>query len=52
VYAILGAGLLLAAAVLFSLDAGGPRVLGLPAVVWVAALGALGAFLAAWPRRS
>jgi ubiquinone biosynthesis protein len=52
VYAILGAGLLLAAAVLFSLDAGGPRVVGLPAVVWIAALGALGAFLAAWPRRN
>jgi ubiquinone biosynthesis protein len=51
VYAILGTGLLLTAAVLFSLDAGGPRVLGLPGVVWIAGLGALGAFLAAWPRR-
>ncbi len=51
VYAILGAGLMLTAAVLFSLDAGGPRVLGLPGVVWVAGLGALGAFRAAWPRR-
>ncbi|MEO8160247.1 MAG: ubiquinone biosynthesis regulatory protein kinase UbiB [Arenimonas sp.] len=51
VYAILGVGLLLAAAVLFALDAGGPRILGLHAVVWLAGVGAFGAFLAAWPRR-
>ena len=52
IYAILGTGLLLAAAVMYSLDAGGPRVLGLAGVIWVACLGAFGAFLAAWPRRS
>jgi ubiquinone biosynthesis protein len=51
IYAILGTGLLLAAAVLFSLDAGGPRVFGMNGAVWIAGLGALGAFLAAWPRR-
>ncbi|MFA6985622.1 MAG: ubiquinone biosynthesis regulatory protein kinase UbiB [Arenimonas sp.] len=51
IYAILGAGLLLSAAVLYSLDAGGPRVLGMNGAVWIAGLGAFGAFLAAWPRR-
>jgi len=51
IYAILGTGLLLAATVLYSLDAGGPRVLGMAAAVWVAGLGAFGAFMAAWPRR-
>jgi ubiquinone biosynthesis protein len=51
VYAILGVGLLLTGAVLFALDAGGPRVLGLHGAVWIAGLGAFGAFLAAWPRR-
>ena len=51
IYAILGAGLLLAAAVLHALDAGGPRILGLTGAVWVAGLGAFGAFMAAWPRR-
>jgi len=51
IYAILGTGLLLAATVLYSLDAGGPRVFGMAGAVWVAGLGAFGAFLAAWPRR-
>ncbi|MCB1554583.1 MAG: ubiquinone biosynthesis regulatory protein kinase UbiB [Xanthomonadales bacterium] len=51
VYAILGTGLLITAAVLFGLEAGGPRVGGVAAAVWIAALGALGAFYAAWPRR-
>jgi ubiquinone biosynthesis protein len=50
IYAILGTGLLLAATVLYSLDAGGPRVLGMTGAVWIAGLGAFGAFLAAWPR--
>jgi ubiquinone biosynthesis protein len=50
VYAILGTGLLVAAAVLYGLEAGGPRLAGLPAATWVAGLGALGAFMAAWPR--
>ena len=50
IYAILGTGLLLSAAVLYGLDAGGPRVLGLAGAVWVGCLGAFGAFLAAWPR--
>jgi ubiquinone biosynthesis protein len=51
VRAILGTGLLIAAAVLYALEAGGPRVLDLPASVWIAALGGAWALLAAWPRR-
>jgi ubiquinone biosynthesis protein len=51
VRAILGTGLLIAAAVLYALEAGGPRVLGLSAAVWIAALGGAWALLAAWPRR-
>ena len=51
VYAILGVGLLVAAAVLYALEAEGPRIFGLHGAVWIAGLGAFGAFLAAWPRR-
>ena len=51
IYAILGTGLLLSAVVLYSLDAGGPRVFGVTGAVWIACFGAFGAFLAAWPRR-
>ena len=51
IYAILGTGLLLAAAVLYSLAAAGPKVMGLHGAVWIAGLGAFGAFMAAWPRR-
>ncbi len=50
VFAILGAGLMIVAAVIYSLEAGGPRVLDVPAAVWIAGLGALGAFRAGWPR--
>ena len=50
-YAILGAGLLVCAVVLYGLDAGGPPVLGLSGAVWLACVGAFGCFLAAWPRR-
>jgi ubiquinone biosynthesis protein len=49
--AILGIGLLLVAAVLYGLEAGGPRVLGVQAAVWIAGLGGAWALLAAWPRR-
>ncbi|MGH8033290.1 MAG: ubiquinone biosynthesis regulatory protein kinase UbiB [Luteimonas sp.] len=49
--AILGTGLLIVAAVLYALDAGGTRLLSVPAVAWVAALGGIWAFIAAWPRR-
>ncbi len=52
VRAILGTGLLIAAAVLYALEAGGPRVLGVAAAVWIAALGGAWALLAAWPRRA
>jgi len=50
VYAILGTGLLITAAVLLGFDAGGPRLFGIAAAVWLAGIGALGAFYAAWPR--
>ena len=51
VYAILGTGLMIVAAVLVGLDAGGPPLLGIPTAALLAGLGAFGAFLAAWPRR-
>jgi ubiquinone biosynthesis protein len=51
VAAILGTGLLIAAAVLYALEAGGPRLWSIPAAVWVAGVGGLWALLAAWPRR-
>jgi ubiquinone biosynthesis protein len=51
VAAILGTGLLIAAAVLNAMDAGGARLLSIPAAVWIAGIGGLWALLAAWPRR-
>nr|WP_221301435.1 ubiquinone biosynthesis regulatory protein kinase UbiB [Pseudoxanthomonas broegbernensis] len=51
VAAILGSGLLLVAAVLYALEAGGPRLLGVPASAWIAGIGGLWALLAALPRR-
>ena len=51
VYAILGAGLMIVATVLFALEAGGPRLWDMPVAALIAGLGAVGAFLAAWPRR-
>ena len=51
VAAILGVGLLIVAAVLYALEAGGPRVFGVPAAAWIAGLGGLWALVAAWPRR-
>jgi ubiquinone biosynthesis protein len=52
VAAILGTGLLIVAAVLYGLEAGGPRLAGVPASAWIAGFGGLWAFVAAWPRRS
>ena len=52
VAAILGTGLLVVAAVLYGLEAGGPHVLGIPAAAWIAGLGGLWALLAAWPRKA
>lgn len=49
--AILGTGLLIVAAVLFALEAGGPPVFGVPAAAWIAGLGGLWGLVAAWPRR-
>ncbi len=51
VSAILGAGLLIVAAVLYALEAGGPRILHVPVSTWIAGLGGLWALIAAWPRR-
>jgi ubiquinone biosynthesis protein len=51
VAAILGTGLLVAAAVLYGLEAGGPPLWTVPVAAWIAGLGGLWALLAAWPRR-
>jgi ubiquinone biosynthesis protein len=51
VSAILGTGLLIVAAVLYALEAGGPSMFGVPAAAWIAGVGGLWALVAAWPRR-
>ncbi|MCR6494946.1 ubiquinone biosynthesis regulatory protein kinase UbiB [Thermomonas sp. S9] len=51
VASVLGVGLLIAAALLYALDAGGARLLALPVSAWIAGLGGLWALFAAWPRR-
>ncbi|WP_287599166.1 ubiquinone biosynthesis regulatory protein kinase UbiB [Thermomonas sp.] len=51
VASILGVGLLIVAAVLYALEAGGPKLLALPISTWIAGIGGLWALLAAWPRR-
>ena len=51
VSAILGTGLLIVAAVLYALEAGGPKLWSVPVSTWVAGAGGLWALLAAWPRR-
>jgi ubiquinone biosynthesis protein len=51
VSAILGTGLLVVAAVLYGLEAGGPTLWTVPASAWIAGLGGLWALLAAWPRK-
>ncbi len=51
VSAILGTGLLVAGAVLYGLQAGGPLLWTIPAPAWIAGLGGLWTLLAAWPRR-
>jgi len=50
VASILGVGLLIVAVVMYSLDAGGPSLIGIPAASWIAGLGGLWAILAAWPK--
>jgi ubiquinone biosynthesis protein len=39
------------AAVLYGMQAGGPRLLSVPAAAWIAGVGGMWALLAAWPRR-
>ena len=51
VYAIVGAALLVAAVVLLAFPVAGPHVLGLSLPAWFASVGALAAFISAWPRR-
>jgi len=51
VAAIFGVGLLVVAAVLYGMQAGGPRLLSVPAAAWIAGVGGMWALLAAWPRR-
>ena len=51
VAAILGVGLLVVAAVLYGLDAGGPRLWSVPVAAWIAGIGGLWAIVAARPRR-
>ena len=51
VSAILGTGLLVVAAVLYAMEAGGPTLLSVPAAAWIAGVGGLWALVAAWPRR-
>ena len=51
VAAILGVGLLIVAAVLYALEAGGPAFLAVPLSSWVAGIGGLWAIRAALPRR-
>ena len=51
VAAIFGVGLLVVAAVLYGMQAGGPRLLSVPAAAWIAGAGGMWALLAAWPRR-
>lgn len=51
VAAILGTGLLVVAAVLYALEAGGPRLWSIPVSTWIAGIGGLWALLASWPRR-
>ncbi|HEY0504504.1 MAG TPA: ubiquinone biosynthesis regulatory protein kinase UbiB [Lysobacter sp.] len=50
VAAVLGVGLLVCAAVLYGLEAGGPRLWSIPAAAWIAGVGGVWALLAAWPR--
>ncbi len=50
VAAILGVGLLVVAAVLYGLDAGGPRLWSVPVTAWIAGVGGLWAIIAARPR--
>jgi len=52
VLAILGSGLVIVGALVFALEAGGPRFFGVPLATGAAALGGLWAFFAAWPQRS
>jgi ubiquinone biosynthesis protein len=52
VFAIIGAGLLVAASLLYALEAQGPRWIGLPLPLWVALAGSVAAFLAALHRRT
>jgi ubiquinone biosynthesis protein len=51
VAAILGSGLMIAAALLYALEADGPKLWSIPAAAWIAGLAGLWAIRAGWPRR-
>ena len=49
--AMLGTGLIMVSALLSALEAGGPRLLSIPAAAWIAGVAGLWALRAGWPRR-
>ena len=49
--ALLGTALGIGGVLLYVFHSGGREVFGAPLGVWVAAIGVLAAFVAAWPRR-
>ncbi|MGY4517483.1 ubiquinone biosynthesis regulatory protein kinase UbiB [Lysobacter sp. HA18] len=51
VAAILGTGLMIVAALLYALEAGGPKLWSVPAAAWIAGAAGLWALRAGWPRR-
>ena len=51
VAALLGTGLMIVAALLYALEAGGPKLLSIPAAAWIAGVAGLWALRAGWPRR-
>ena len=51
VLALLGAALGIGGVLLYVFHAGGREMFGAPLGVWIASIGALAAFVAAWPRR-
>jgi len=51
VAAILGTGLMIVAALLYALDAGGPKLWSIPMAAWIAGIAGLWALRAGWPRR-
>jgi ubiquinone biosynthesis protein len=51
VLALLGAALMIGGVLLYAFHIGGRDYAGAPLAVWIAGVGAIAAFIAAWPRR-